>query len=878
MLNSKASRLIACFLIFFSILIFLYTTRYAFALSNLGTSTSFGGNVATYTIGSVDVTQLPKYIYENTPSVTLIFNIPSNGNRNTPYYILFWSKDQTWPAYTHCETTGSEFIVGGINYATGAGGWNSSTPEKCNWWNWPATTHTLVQDNTAWELHHNNNGSWSRTIPLKDLPPSNTEFKIWQGDVESSYIESQIVGYINIGQCAQAQNGCPSVAVDSYPEQYDTPFPLYIANPQAGVGYIVWWKDTHKIIWSGSFNGNDLKKASSFNVIGSNNSSVSVPAIKLQNNGQDVTQIVSSNEDQSLPTGSNNFKYKTLCLLQSTPQDMSGAISVIEDESFSINCGSTAKSTNVYFGINGQPLPSGTLQGNNNVGTPSTVSQEFNLQSPNSGMFLPCTTITPSPTPMPISQAYNNKTSFPVSPTNIWQNMLSYALFFFTGQSTQNTPIENSNQQLAYSQITPAQASAEFLMSTTNQTTTPISVGPSTISPGQEVVVAFTAPVTSSYTLIIQDGSNNSLLNNNLTNYCQAGKACDFLVTSNQYSNYKFTFPTNPQNFQIIVKDSNNIVGATNVAFTKPLSTTITNSPAKKPSIAQNTGLINIAIVGGAQNIYSDSSLLIYVDFYSSQSLKNCSIAITIAGQTVQSIPLGSCYNSPNSSELNPNFISIALAQASFSHQLSSITSPTSLSLTASAYYNTTSNNNITIKKSLTIYPLCGSVGCDGTCITVAGSSGQNSQNYCKVPNNTTATAQVTSAVTPKVPNNTTATAQVTSAVTPGISPTTYPTPENIGFSPCTQVDTAIGPIVTDPIAFVNKLFDVLLSLSGGIALLIIIYNGYRLMISRGNPDAIKKAREGITSGIIGIIFAILSIAILQTIGVDILHLPGFSN
>jgi hypothetical protein len=94
----------------------------------------------------------------------------------------------------------------------------------------------------------------------------------------------------------------------------------------------------------------------------------------------------------------------------------------------------------------------------------------------------------------------------------------------------------------------------------------------------------------------------------------------------------------------------------------------------------------------------------------------------------------------------------------------------------------------------------------------------------------------------------------------------------------CTQVNTALGLIGTDPKEFIAKLFAVLLSISGGIALLMIIYSGYQLMISRGNPELVKAARERITSAIVGLLFMIFSLVILQIIGVDILHIPGIGR
>jgi len=88
---------------------------------------------------------------------------------------------------------------------------------------------------------------------------------------------------------------------------------------------------------------------------------------------------------------------------------------------------------------------------------------------------------------------------------------------------------------------------------------------------------------------------------------------------------------------------------------------------------------------------------------------------------------------------------------------------------------------------------------------------------------------------------------------------------------------TALGDIPINVGGFVNKLFAVILSISGGIAILLIIISGYKLMVSRGNPEQIQGAREQFTAAIVGLLFIILSLVILQVIGVDILKLPGFN-
>ncbi|MBI1982460.1 MAG: hypothetical protein HYS68_02675 [Candidatus Levybacteria bacterium] len=94
----------------------------------------------------------------------------------------------------------------------------------------------------------------------------------------------------------------------------------------------------------------------------------------------------------------------------------------------------------------------------------------------------------------------------------------------------------------------------------------------------------------------------------------------------------------------------------------------------------------------------------------------------------------------------------------------------------------------------------------------------------------------------------------------------------------CIAVGTAIGEISTNPIGFVKSIFGVILSLSGGIALLLIILSGYKLMFSQGNPEKAQEAKETLTAAIVGLLFIIFSLAILQVIGVDILKIPGFGK
>jgi len=87
---------------------------------------------------------------------------------------------------------------------------------------------------------------------------------------------------------------------------------------------------------------------------------------------------------------------------------------------------------------------------------------------------------------------------------------------------------------------------------------------------------------------------------------------------------------------------------------------------------------------------------------------------------------------------------------------------------------------------------------------------------------------------------------------------------------------TALGDLPTNLSALLTKVFSIALSIAGVVALGLIIASGYRLMISQGNPEQVKGAREQLTAAIVGLLFIIFSLVILQVIGVNILNIPGF--
>jgi type IV secretion system pilin len=115
----------------------------------------------------------------------------------------------------------------------------------------------------------------------------------------------------------------------------------------------------------------------------------------------------------------------------------------------------------------------------------------------------------------------------------------------------------------------------------------------------------------------------------------------------------------------------------------------------------------------------------------------------------------------------------------------------------------------------------------------------------------------------------------------PNIPPTLPPPPsppcKTWANGVCTTFGSTFGGFSTDPNGFIEKIFAVLLSVSGGIALLLIIKAGYQMMTAQGNPEKLNNAREQLVAAIVGLVFLIFSFVFLQLIGFDILHIPGFT-
>lgn len=100
-------------------------------------------------------------------------------------------------------------------------------------------------------------------------------------------------------------------------------------------------------------------------------------------------------------------------------------------------------------------------------------------------------------------------------------------------------------------------------------------------------------------------------------------------------------------------------------------------------------------------------------------------------------------------------------------------------------------------------------------------------------------------------------------------------------FNMCTDgskgVQTAIGCIHTDfgSGAFIKDILTAAVGIGGGFALLLIMYAVFIITTSAGIPDKLKQGQEILTGAITGLVFIVLSLVLMNLIGVQILQLPG---
>lgn len=108
--------------------------------------------------------------------------------------------------------------------------------------------------------------------------------------------------------------------------------------------------------------------------------------------------------------------------------------------------------------------------------------------------------------------------------------------------------------------------------------------------------------------------------------------------------------------------------------------------------------------------------------------------------------------------------------------------------------------------------------------------------------------------------------------------PLPYTTPVTSGGDQCVVegspgFKTAIGCIPTNPDQLVQAVLKFVIGISGGLAFLLMLLGAFQMLSSAGNPETLHAGKDRFTQAIIGLLFVIFSVLLLQIIGVDILGL-----
>ena len=81
-----------------------------------------------------------------------------------------------------------------------------------------------------------------------------------------------------------------------------------------------------------------------------------------------------------------------------------------------------------------------------------------------------------------------------------------------------------------------------------------------------------------------------------------------------------------------------------------------------------------------------------------------------------------------------------------------------------------------------------------------------------------------------------------------------------------------------DLISDTNKIINVVIGVLGVVAVAVVIYGGFLFLTAQGDPGKIKKGKDSITWGIIGLIIALLSWSIINFVLSSTMSAPAVQN
>jgi len=119
---------------------------------------------------------------------------------------------------------------------------------------------------------------------------------------------------------------------------------------------------------------------------------------------------------------------------------------------------------------------------------------------------------------------------------------------------------------------------------------------------------------------------------------------------------------------------------------------------------------------------------------------------------------------------------------------------------------------------------------------------------------------------------------RVTTTLITTVTTTTTSGPFCVPGDQTSGIDTALGCIkVGSGNDLITSVLRLATGVGGGLALALILYGVFIVTTSAGSPDKLKAGSEIITSAVIGLIFILLSIFLVNLIGINILGIPGLS-
>lgn len=98
---------------------------------------------------------------------------------------------------------------------------------------------------------------------------------------------------------------------------------------------------------------------------------------------------------------------------------------------------------------------------------------------------------------------------------------------------------------------------------------------------------------------------------------------------------------------------------------------------------------------------------------------------------------------------------------------------------------------------------------------------------------------------------------------------------------------TMLGCLSTDAEDFTKSgaasgvtqaLLNVIFSISGGIAFLYLIYGAFLVLTSQGDPGRLNQGKRTIWGAVIGVIFTVGAVFLVNLIGRGVLQIPGFGS